>query len=677
MSAHTAPNTPLVKLVIEDDEGKKTIVPISRDEITIGRKDGNTIRLTERNVSRFHARLMRQNSQIFIEDLNSYTGVRVNGDRISGRISVAEGDLIEIGDYHLALQHEGGGEALASQAGAGEATVRDMSPMHVTEETVKVPMPLQFEEGGQVVPSPVAPAPPAPAAPPPLDRSAARAEPTALIRSDVVEAEARAVAAAAAEIPERERAKLVVVATGLAGKEIVLTRREMVLGRTDDNDVVLDHRSVSRNHAKIVFDGANYSIVDLKSANGVLVNGEEYSQTALRPGDIIELGHVRLRFIEPGGHFKLTEEEIAAIRAEAAEIENGEAQATTNVTERFTRGPIDAELKSKRRLLLVAAGVVAVGGLAAVLYVALKPPPRPVANAADAALVVEVPPKQPEVPVVEGPKLSAEEIEAQLKIARDAIKGDDFDTAEAAVAKVRKSDPENEAATSLVEQIVVERRAKEDLAAAETDRKAGRLEDALSKLEGVPDGTLARAPALKLANEIKAELVGEHEKRAKDALESEDFDSARAEIEAGLALVPQSRSLKELQRQIDAAEKVAIAKAPGIKRPPGEKKKPTPVVREPRVAKSNPEEANRLYLVGNRFILQGRFREAIDQFKQALVADTKFADAHRGLGIAYAKLQKNDLAVHHYELYLQLRPFAQDADRVREIIKEYKARKTN
>ena len=40
------------KLVIEDDEGKRTVVPLTRDEYTLGRREGNTIRLTERNVSR-------------------------------------------------------------------------------------------------------------------------------------------------------------------------------------------------------------------------------------------------------------------------------------------------------------------------------------------------------------------------------------------------------------------------------------------------------------------------------------------------------------------------------------------------------------------------------------------------------------------------------------------------
>src|SRR5262245_5755857 len=96
----------MYKLIIEDDEGKTTVVHLIRDEITIGRKEGNTIRLTERNVSRRHARLMRSNGAILIEDLQSYNGIKVNGDRISGRAPVNEGDRIQIGDYQIALKVE-------------------------------------------------------------------------------------------------------------------------------------------------------------------------------------------------------------------------------------------------------------------------------------------------------------------------------------------------------------------------------------------------------------------------------------------------------------------------------------------------------------------------------------------------------------------------------------------
>ena len=97
----------MVKLIIEDDEGKTTVVPLIRDEITIGRKEGNTIRLTERNVSRRHAKLLKQNGAIFLEDLDSYNGIKINGNKIAGRVAIAEGDRIQIGDYILGLKLEG------------------------------------------------------------------------------------------------------------------------------------------------------------------------------------------------------------------------------------------------------------------------------------------------------------------------------------------------------------------------------------------------------------------------------------------------------------------------------------------------------------------------------------------------------------------------------------------
>src|SRR5690349_23980455 len=72
--------------------------------MTIGRQEGNTIRLTERNISRKHARLLRQNGAVYIEDLASYTGVRVNGARIVTSTPVTEGDEVQIGDYKLMLR---------------------------------------------------------------------------------------------------------------------------------------------------------------------------------------------------------------------------------------------------------------------------------------------------------------------------------------------------------------------------------------------------------------------------------------------------------------------------------------------------------------------------------------------------------------------------------------------
>ena len=99
------------KLVIEDDEGKRTVVPLTRDDYTIGRQEGNTIRLTERNVSRSHGRVRRARNgsakDIFVlEDLRSYNGVFVNGLRVAHTQDLQHGDLIQIGDYRIVLQDD-------------------------------------------------------------------------------------------------------------------------------------------------------------------------------------------------------------------------------------------------------------------------------------------------------------------------------------------------------------------------------------------------------------------------------------------------------------------------------------------------------------------------------------------------------------------------------------------
>ena len=100
----------MLRRVIEDGEGTTHVVPLIRDEITVGRQEGNTIRLTERNVSRRHARLTRTGtddaSPVIIEDLHSYNGVRVNGERIAGQCSLRADDTGQIGDYFLALEAE-------------------------------------------------------------------------------------------------------------------------------------------------------------------------------------------------------------------------------------------------------------------------------------------------------------------------------------------------------------------------------------------------------------------------------------------------------------------------------------------------------------------------------------------------------------------------------------------
>ncbi|AFE06746.1 FHA domain- TPR-repeat-containing protein [Corallococcus coralloides DSM 2259] len=301
----------MLKLIIEDDEGRKTVVPFVRDEITIGRQEGNTIRLTERNVSRRHARLVRLNGHVVLEDLGSYNGTRINGERVAGQLPLKEGDLIQIGDYDLALQVEGAANA-AAPTGAITAKVpasRRPEPEPEEEddddEVASGPRPRDTMVDGEDEAddhgdsddehdhTPVS--------------ADARRNATSIIRMDQMEADRpRRVE----RVPEDEQPRLVVLGPAeFKGQEFDCNRTELRIGRTSENDVALDHRSLSRTHAKVVREETGeWRVIDMQSANGMTVNGESYAQATLAHGDIIEMGHVKLRFVGPGS----LEEDIAA-----------------------------------------------------------------------------------------------------------------------------------------------------------------------------------------------------------------------------------------------------------------------------------------------------------------------------------------------------------------------------
>jgi pSer/pThr/pTyr-binding forkhead associated (FHA) protein len=75
-----------------------------------------------------------------------------------------------------------------------------------------------------------------------------------------------------------------------SGKIHPLVAAATRVGRLDDNDIVLDDVSVSRHHAVMIDTGTSYVVTDLRSANGVYVNGERVrSSASLSHGDEIRI----------------------------------------------------------------------------------------------------------------------------------------------------------------------------------------------------------------------------------------------------------------------------------------------------------------------------------------------------------------------------------------------------
>ena len=70
------------------------------------------------------------------------------------------------------------------------------------------------------------------------------------------------------------------------------------IGRGQHNDLVLRNDSVSGNHCVINCSREKeWSVTDLNSGNGVVLNGSPVKQASLRHGDVIELGELKMRFL--------------------------------------------------------------------------------------------------------------------------------------------------------------------------------------------------------------------------------------------------------------------------------------------------------------------------------------------------------------------------------------------
>lgn len=69
-----------------------------------------------------------------------------------------------------------------------------------------------------------------------------------------------------------------------------------LIGRGSKCDYIIEHRSVSREHAVITRERNGWFIEDLNSANGTWLEGEQISKHRIENGDEIQISNLTLRF---------------------------------------------------------------------------------------------------------------------------------------------------------------------------------------------------------------------------------------------------------------------------------------------------------------------------------------------------------------------------------------------
>jgi hypothetical protein len=79
-------------------------------------------------------------------------------------------------------------------------------------------------------------------------------------------------------------------------EKVVTEKPRITIGRTSDNDIVLDNRGVSRKHAMIEFAEGGALVIDNDSLNGTFLNDRKITEETLKDKDRISIGKYELIF---------------------------------------------------------------------------------------------------------------------------------------------------------------------------------------------------------------------------------------------------------------------------------------------------------------------------------------------------------------------------------------------
>jgi pSer/pThr/pTyr-binding forkhead associated (FHA) protein len=80
------------------------------------------------------------------------------------------------------------------------------------------------------------------------------------------------------------------------GRQFAVAIGSTVIGRGEGAQVRLADVGISRQHARLDYDGSRMVLTDLGSTNGTTVNGNRITAAALQHGDVIQLGTTTLTF---------------------------------------------------------------------------------------------------------------------------------------------------------------------------------------------------------------------------------------------------------------------------------------------------------------------------------------------------------------------------------------------
>ncbi|MDB5037965.1 MAG: EmbR protein, partial [Bacteriovoracaceae bacterium] len=141
----------------------------------------------------------------------------------------------------------------------------------------------------------------------------------------------------------------------IGGKDFRLVGKTIRIGRSEDNDIVLDHKSCSRYHAILTLHKDQIILEDLKSRNGIKVNGTPVKRAELKDNDEVQVGDL------PGVFFQRSKSNPRSSYLKIPLLPESirrmlERAMTSKAVESFN------ELDSKRKKIVVGAAILLLVG---------------------------------------------------------------------------------------------------------------------------------------------------------------------------------------------------------------------------------------------------------------------------------------------------------------------------
>jgi hypothetical protein len=92
-------------------------------------------------------------------------------------------------------------------------------------------------------------------------------------------------------------AKIIITSENKVIQELELVKERVTIGRKPYNDIVIDHRAVSGQHATITLMLEDAILEDLGSTNGTFVNGEKVYRQKIVDGDKLNIAIFELKYV--------------------------------------------------------------------------------------------------------------------------------------------------------------------------------------------------------------------------------------------------------------------------------------------------------------------------------------------------------------------------------------------